>query len=736
MPLNCNFAEALCLGINDYQNETPLRKAVSDAENIAAVFRDLGCCNTVLETENLTKQKIEELVFDFVERTKGHLWKAAQPDAVGAATPAPEGSAEAAAQVDAAAVAKPDAASVPSEGAKTEAGQSEVASVVGDGDLMDLLVVFSVASHGIFAVGKDLPSIPLIMPADLTCSSEPDELIDLNMLLVKGLAQLNPPVNYTLYVWIILDTCRSGAATLWQPPSSCNTGQQAEVAGSRGPEVPKTKRTPVSPDFLYLLACDPGGSASDVKSLTSFLAITLPKDGISIKDACEEAGQRVKELRPGQRPWTHQRLGMGFSKIRNICPPPQLRCIGKETAEDKDLDPAQTTSGTGQSIASSSLSETQTSSPTKPQLGPVEQDEEAGVEQGEVEGPVEHDEEVELLVRCRDDLSHFAALLSRFAALLYRSPFTVAGFGFLLALLVNDLFKNQFGEMIFAHFDQTYQSSISFKCERSGYQELFLDMAKIVLTWFISQKSWFRVLRKDGDRATSLDYLVVVVSVFSVLTSIQRGQDCSRLIARIAYLYGVLNMTLLAASILILMLIHEEFRDVFAPAFLIAFLATALLPGASRFGRNDMHQLHQLQSQATFLRTAHLATRRFRMNEMHQPHQLRPHQLQDLKYAMLSYTLHVLAGAILAVIGVAKTGWHSREEVAKKSRHLLYVSLFWMLVCWLCGTDALKEYNLARATLQRLCNLWKMHLMVRFSDHSIQRRRRKVRFGLCEVEGV
>lgn len=124
------------------------------------------------------------------------------------------------------------------------------------------------------------------------------------------------------------------------------------------------------------------------------------------------------------------------------------------------------------------------------------------------------------------------------------------------------------------------------------------------------------------------------------------------------------------------------------------------------------------------------------MNEMHQPHQLRPHQLQDLKYAMLSYTLHVLAGAILAVIGVAKTGWHSREEVAKKSRHLLYVSLFWMLVCWLCGTDALKEYNLARATLQRLCNLWKMHLMVRFSDHSIQRRRRKVRFGLCEVEGV
>ena len=250
MALDCHFAEALCLGIGAYQHDQCLPQAAADAENMATAFRDFGCCNVTFETnqETLTRQKVVELVSAFVQRAKLQMQEATTAR-------------------------------------------------------LPLLVAVFVASHGIHAHGKELP---LIVPSDRTCSSETQQLVDLNELLLNELTQVRLPRTNRrpCCVWIIVDTCRSGL-TSWQARSDCKLLERsADSAGYRGAQSCKTDLTP---DFLFVLACDPGGWASDSNSLSSILVKSLQQDGVSIRDACEGAIEVVQQASRGhQRPWMIQ----------------------------------------------------------------------------------------------------------------------------------------------------------------------------------------------------------------------------------------------------------------------------------------------------------------------------------------------------------------------------------------------------------------------------------------------
>ena len=94
------------------------------------------------------------------------------------------------------------------------------------------------------------------------------------------------------------------------------------------------------------------------------------------------------------------------------------------------------------------------------------------------------------------------------------------------------------------------------------------------------------------------------------------------------------------------------------------------------------------------------------------------------KQEMLFYACHVFTAAIMAIVGFAKSKGNE-GPVAKKSFQLLCVSLCWMsvVVAWLFTSlydaELLAKYHLIRVVAERVCNCWKIHLMVWFSEHSI-----------------
>eukprot|EP00438_Fugacium_kawagutii_P016250 Skav226613 [mRNA] locus=scaffold2041:198913:200169:- [translate_table: standard] len=260
--LNCHFAEALCLGIGEYQHEDDLPKADEDAKSMKDAFRDLGCCDVTLETrkEHLTKEGTTKLVSDFVLRTKHRMMIK-----------------------EAATEQKP------------------------------FLFVLFVASHGIQGHGKQLP---LIVPADRTCSSQIEELIDLDKLFLNELEQVTLPQSNRgrCAVWIILDTCRSEpAASIGVQSPSSSVSQVECVAGCRGKACLGLPKHP--PEFLWLLACGPGRFALDSNSLSSALVEKLQQDGISIRQACEEAGGVVKANSRGHQVPQLIQCSPIFSKI-------------------------------------------------------------------------------------------------------------------------------------------------------------------------------------------------------------------------------------------------------------------------------------------------------------------------------------------------------------------------------------------------------------------------------------
>ena len=485
MALDCHFAEALCLGIGEYQHEQCLPKAATDAESMAVAFRDLGCCNTMIETnkEHLTRQRAVELVSDFVLRTKRRMQEAE--------------------------TVRPEPAGKP------------------------LLVALFVAAHGIHAHGKELP---LIVPADLMCNSETEQLVDLDQLFLNELSQVTlPKINrHTCCIWIIMDTCRSGQLTSWQCPLDCEAGERK--AGYRGPLPLKTKLTP---EFLFLLACDPGGWASDSDSLTSVLVKSLQQDGVSIRDACEHAiGVVQHALRGRQRPWMNQRAGPIFSQIRKL-------------------------------------------SPTL--IRPVESD----------------DVEVECVPQWVQVA--LARLAGFTAALLVLICFFGLFFCFKIAgaekIARGDTCPSNSCFCTDCHHRNIYSNDhrdpAHFNCKlwdegptlnRCQIAQ-FLHVLKIGFALAISRKSWSRLLGfvvRDG--ATPLDLCVVLVAVVNVLTSLPLPLQDPVHVTLVANLYGILNFAFITASISILMLIHVEFPGVqqwsggpILSNFTGFFLATAMI---------------------------------------------------------------------------------------------------------------------------------------------------------------
>eukprot|EP00438_Fugacium_kawagutii_P016248 Skav226611 [mRNA] locus=scaffold2041:175749:177692:- [translate_table: standard] len=593
--LNCHFAEALCLGIGDYDREERLPKAAEDAERMKKAFEGLGCCNVTFETnaELLTRQKTMELVSGFVLRTKLRM-------------------------------------------REEEAAQEP------------LLVALFVASHGIHAHGKELP---LIVPADLMCSSQIEELIDLDLLLLNELAQVALPKSNrrTCCVWIIMDTCRSGPITAWQRRHS-DFNQVEHAVGYRGPY---SVRTSLTPDFLLLYACDPGGWASDSDSLSSALVRSLQQDGISIRDACEQAVGVVQQASRGrQRPWMNQRAGPIFSQIRRM----------SSGQLDEELIEVECVPRWVQLMVARGLG----------------------------------------VVMAFGFCVCFFGLFFHFqidgAEHVARGEVCPSNSCFCTDCHHRDIYSNRYSDP--AQFDcEFWQGGLGWN--RCNVATL-LHVIKCALALIMSRSSWSRLYRWfwSRDRATPLDLCVSLVSAVNVLTSLRLPLQDSFHVSLMAYSYGILNFAFISASLSILMLIHTEFPRMsqwsgghIVSNFTAYFLVTSLIgQGLIYVWSNRMGLIGAERAG---------------------------------KQEMLFYAFHVFTGAVLAMAGFAMSKG-KQVPVAKKSCHVLLVSLSWMFVvlAWLLTSHYNKElmakYHLLRVVAERACNFWKMHLMVWFSEHSIR----------------
>ena len=479
MALDCHFAEALCLGIGAYRHEKCLPQAAADAENMATAFRDMGCCRVTLETnqELLTRQKAVELMSDFVQRAKVQMQEAT-------------------------------AARLP------------------------FLAAVFVASHGLHAHGKELP---LVVPSDRTCSSEKEQLVDLNELLLNDFAQVSLPRanRRPCCVWIIVDTCRSGPITSWQARSDCKLIERsADRAGYRGPYSCKTDLTP---DFLLVLACDPGGWASDSNSLSSVLVKYLQQDDVSIRDACEGAIDVVQHASRGhQRPWMNQRGGKIFSQIRTK--PPQVQLEVADGIEAGCL-PRWAQLAFAQILGFTTAL---------------------------------------LVLLCFFGLFFSLKILVERAEHVARGEACPGNSCFCTDCHHRDIYSNSYRDPTL--FDcQLWDEGFTLNRCRIAQ---FLHVTKIGLALVMSRKSWWRLL---CDGATPLDLCVMFISFVNVLTSLQLPLQDSVYFAVIAYSYGMLNFAFLAASISMLMLIHTERKELrwslgpVVSSFTACFLVTALV---------------------------------------------------------------------------------------------------------------------------------------------------------------
>lgn len=602
--LNCHFAEALCLGIGKYERDQCLPQAAADAENMASAFKNLGCCNVMSRTtqEILTRQKIVDFVSGFVLRTKTRMQDA---EATGSGT---------------------------------------------------LLVALFVASHGMHAHGKELP---LIVPADLTCSSDTEELIDLDKLLLNELAQATPPRHnqHTCCVWIILDTCRSGPVTAWQCQPCCSLREQ-NAERFRGPSPLKTKLTP---DFLVLLACDRGGWASDCDSLSSALVRSLQQDNISIRDACEQAiGAIERTSRGRQRPWMHQRAGPTFSNIRKVIPA-QVQHHRVEQNNEVECVPSWVWLAfalvTGFTIAL-------------------------------------------LVLICFFSFFYYFKIPG--AEKTAQGKDCPGASCFCTDCNHRNIYTNEDKDP--AHFScELWQEGPTLN--RCRIAQL-LHLIKIGLALAMSRKSVRRLigmvppLKKvlglaHRDGATPLDWCVVLVSGVNVLTSVPlRLQDPNH-VAVVAYAYGILNFAFIAASISMLILIHVEFPGLspcscgqFVPRFISAFLATALIGqmvifALSRAMENDGKQ-------------------------------------EMLFYAFHVLTGAVLAFVGWLKSRGSQTPVAKKSfQLLIVSLCWMLVVLAWLITSHY-NAELMKDYHLLRVVAERMCNFGKIGLMVWFSEHSIR----------------
>ncbi|CAJ1331262.1 unnamed protein product [Effrenium voratum] len=602
MALDCHFAEALCLGIGAYQHDQCLPQAAADAENMATAFRDLGCCNVTFETnqEMLTRQKVVELVSAFVQRAKLQMQEA-----------------------------------------KTAR--------------LPLLVAVFVASHGIHAHGKELP---LVVPSDRTCSSETKQLVDLNELLLNELTQVRLPRTNRrpCCIWIIMDTCRSGPITSWQARSDCKRIERsADSAGYRGPY---SCQTDLTPDFLFVLACDPGGWASDSNSLSSILVKSLEQDGVSIRDACEGAIEVVQQASRGhQRPWMIQRGGKIFSQIRTKPPQVQPEVVDPLEAE------------------------------CVPHWVQVAFARILGLTTAL------------LFLLCFFGLSFSLKILVERAEHVVRGEACPSNSCFCTDCHHRDINSNDSRDPPRFNCQLWDEGFTLNRCRIAR----FLQVTKISLALVISRKSWCWLLGLvPREGATPLDLCVILIAVVNVLTSLQlplQDEDYSTVIA---FSYGINDFAFISASISMLVLVHTEFRRVLrwsrgpiVSNFTAFFLVTALIGQGMIFA----------WSHAIELISAEHTTKR-----------------QVLFYAFHVFTGATTAAVGFTLSrGNEGPVARKSFELLCVSLCWMVVVLAWLITShW--DKELMAQSDLVFVVAERACSFWKLRLMVWFSEHSIRGR--------------
>ena len=250
---------------------------------------------------------------------------------------------------------------------------------------------------------------------------------------------------------------------------------------------------------------------------------------------------------------------------------------------------------------------------------------------------------------------------------------------------------------------KSYRDPTRFDCQLWGVPlnrcriAWFLQVTKLGSALVISRKSWWRLLGfVPREGATPLDLCVMFISFVNALTSLHwlLPQE-PNYFEVIAYSYGMINFAFIAASMSMLMLIHTELWWSCTPIvsnFTALFLVTALTGQLVIF----------ILSRAIGLSAEDAAKQQF-----------------------LFYAFDVLTGAGTAAVGFALCRGNE-GPVAVKSFELLCVSLCWLFVvlAWLVTShwdeELMAKTHLLRIFAQRVCNFWKMHLMVWFSEHSIQ----------------
>ena len=333
-----------------------------------------------------------------------------------------------------------------------------------------------------------------------------------------------------------MDTCRSGEITPWQRRSGCKPPEVIE--GRRGSGTHKTNLTP---DFLFLLACDPGGWASDSDSLSSALVKSLQPKGISIRAACEQAIEMIKQTSRGrQRPWLNQRAGPTFSNIR------RLQALDEDDREVECV-------------------------PEWVQLA---------------------------VARLLGFTTALLVLICFFGLFLC---FKIAGAEevargktcpdnscFCTDCHHRDIYSNDDHDVARFNCSLWDEGPILNRCNIAKV----LHVTKIFVALIMSRKSSLRLLGfAPRDGATPLDLCVILISGVNVITSVRLPLPDAIHVTLIGYSYGILNFAFVAASISIVILIYAEFpgasplwnRGQIVPALTASFLVTALIGQGSIF---------------------------------------------------------------------------------------------------------------------------------------------------------
>ena len=549
-----------------------------------------------------------------------------------------------------------------------------------------LLAVLYVASHGIqgkkqVGIHGENPSLPLIVPAGHACSSDTKDLVDLNVELVQKLEGIRLPrqTKRTCCIWIIMDMCRS-----W--PQN-NSDQPAGGSGDSGDSGPVGSKPILR--FLYTLPCREGQPTSDTYSLASALIESFRESKlISIQEAHDMSCEKIDtEGRPRRQMSSTIQFGSGviFSNIKRLPYEEALVALGvlicflglfwvPRFAEGKSVSQCPQPNG-----AYSCL--------------------------------------------CTDCHHSF----------LYPSHNSSVDY-------------------------QDYQCNLGpLSMNRCGIAKVIL-IIKLLATLWVSLKSWKRVWKRTF-KASFLDWCVAAVSVGNFVTSAHRLLSSPALAIVISpCVYGFINLTFIVASLYIVINVLKpnykgttpNFGAFSFPWFLMMALISqvvlfvvlcclgAIDERRARKQRRLFYDLYVLivaivdgvgylrftgtkQESSTDSDKPDSSMKSDKpKNPMKSDKPKSPMKSDKPKNPMKSDKTESPMKSDKTESPMKSDKTESPMKAAARS--LFCISLFWTLLVltWLRASlqdeEMMAQFRLIRVILERVCTLWKVHLMVRFAD--------------------